>query len=132
MIEPGEIEEIAAGGGVGEMLGHFFDADGRVIDTTLTARTLAAALAGQPRGRMVAIAGGARRSRDPRDPSQRAPDRAHHRRTDGDENPSGRSALVSPTRLGTRASLGRGWRKRWDFDLMDGLHRRRFSSSFKA
>ena len=36
MIEPGEIEEIAAAGGVGELLGHFFDAEGRVLTTTLT------------------------------------------------------------------------------------------------
>ena len=28
MIEPGEIDEIAASGGVGELLGHFFDARG--------------------------------------------------------------------------------------------------------
>ena len=28
MIEPDEIDEIAAGGGVGELLGHFFDARG--------------------------------------------------------------------------------------------------------
>ena len=28
MIEPAEIDEIAAAGGVGELLGHFFDARG--------------------------------------------------------------------------------------------------------
>ncbi|VDC21185.1 sugar-binding transcriptional regulator [Pseudogemmobacter humi] len=57
MIEPREIEEITATGGVGEMLGHFFDARGRVLETTLTARTLAVDLGGA--GRTVAVAGGA-------------------------------------------------------------------------
>lgn len=59
MIEPEEIDEIAASGGVGELLGHFFDAAGGVLSTTLTARTLGAPL-GEPGGqRLVAIAGGA-------------------------------------------------------------------------
>lgn len=57
MIEPREIDEITATGGVGEMLGHFFDARGRVLETTLTARTLAVDLGGA--GRTVAVAGGA-------------------------------------------------------------------------
>ncbi len=58
MIEPGEIAEIAAGGGVGELLGHFFDAEGRLMTTTLSARTLAAAIGEPGTNRMVAIAGG--------------------------------------------------------------------------
>ncbi len=61
MIEAGEIDEITAIGGVGEMLGHFFDADGRVLETTLTARTLAVDLDGPPESRIVAIAGGAQK-----------------------------------------------------------------------
>ena len=59
MIEPGEIEVIMAGGGVGELLGHFFDAEGRMMATTLTARTLAAGLGEAGSSSMVAIAGGA-------------------------------------------------------------------------
>lgn len=59
MIEPHEIAEINAAGGVGEILGHFFDQDGRELETTLSARTLAADLDGAPGGRIVAIAGGA-------------------------------------------------------------------------
>ena len=59
MIEPREIDEIRAAGGVGEMMGHFFDADGRVLDTTLTARTLSASLDEPGDSRMVVIAGGA-------------------------------------------------------------------------
>jgi DNA-binding transcriptional regulator LsrR (DeoR family) len=58
MIEPREIAEITAVGGVGEMLGHFFDARGRVLETTLTARTLAVDLDGPRESRIVAIAGG--------------------------------------------------------------------------
>ena len=58
MIEPEEIAEIKAAGGVGEMLGNFFDARGRVLETTLTARLLAVDLDGPSKPRIVAIAGG--------------------------------------------------------------------------
>jgi DNA-binding transcriptional regulator LsrR (DeoR family) len=58
MIEPHEIAEIMAVGGVGEMIGHFFDENGRVLETTLTARTLAVHLDGPAESRIVAIAGG--------------------------------------------------------------------------
>lgn len=58
MIEPREIAEITAVGGVGEMLGHFFDARGRVLETTLTARTLAVDLDGPAESSLVGIAGG--------------------------------------------------------------------------
>lgn len=57
MIEPAEIAEINAAGGVGEMLGTFFDARGRVLETTLTARLLAVDLDGPSKSRIVAIAG---------------------------------------------------------------------------
>lgn len=57
MIEPHEIAEINAAGGVGEMMGHFFDAGGRVLQTGLTARTLSVDLEGDHR--IVVIAGGA-------------------------------------------------------------------------
>ncbi len=59
MIEPREISEINAAGGVGEMMGHFFDARGRVLETTLSARTLSVDLDGPKDGRIVVIAGGA-------------------------------------------------------------------------
>jgi len=63
MIEPSEIEAIARAGGVGEMLGHFFDRDGNALETPLTSRTLAVALpeAGPiaaTRDRIIALAGG--------------------------------------------------------------------------
>jgi DNA-binding transcriptional regulator LsrR (DeoR family) len=58
MVEPGEIEDIAAAGGVGEILGHFFDAAGRILDTALTVRTLSASFPQSKTERLVALAGG--------------------------------------------------------------------------
>ena len=58
MIEPREIAEITRVGGLGEMLGHFFDAKGRVLETALTARLLAVDLEGPRAARIVAMAGG--------------------------------------------------------------------------
>lgn len=58
MLQPDELEEIAALGGVGELLGHFFDAKGRILETAVTARTLAASFSGAGGDRIVAIAGG--------------------------------------------------------------------------
>lgn len=58
MIEPHEIAEIQQAGAVGEILGHFFDAAGQPLETTLSARTLSANPSGPPGSRLVAIAGG--------------------------------------------------------------------------
>ncbi|MFQ0812476.1 DNA-binding transcriptional regulator [Brucella anthropi] len=58
MIELGEVEEIANLGGVGEMLGHFFDADGQRLETALTARTIAASVENADMSRIVGLAGG--------------------------------------------------------------------------
>lgn len=58
MIEPREIEEVSAAGGVGEILGYFFDKRGRILNTTLTARTLAVAFPESRSDRLVALAGG--------------------------------------------------------------------------
>lgn len=58
MLEPDELAEIAALGGVGEMLGHFFDRRGRILETSVTARTLAASFLETRDDRIVAIAGG--------------------------------------------------------------------------
>lgn len=58
MIEAGEIAEVSADGGVGEILGHFFDASGKILKTTLTARTLSVAFDASVPGMTVAIAGG--------------------------------------------------------------------------
>lgn len=58
MVEPREIEDIAAAGGVGEILGHFFDATGHILETALTMRTLSASFPTTKRERLVALAGG--------------------------------------------------------------------------
>lgn len=56
MIEPQEITQIAAAGGRGEMLGHFYNAEGQVMETDLTQRTLGARV--NDGDCVVAIAGG--------------------------------------------------------------------------
>lgn len=58
MIEESEIEEISRAGGVGEMLGHFFDSDGTDIETPLSARRLAVSLDHERDERTIALAGG--------------------------------------------------------------------------
>lgn len=58
LIEPDEIAAISDEGGVGEMLGHFFDQDGNELDTPLTNRTIAVSLTDGREDRIVAIAGG--------------------------------------------------------------------------
>lgn len=59
MIDLDEIREVEASGGVGEMLGHFFDAAGGAVRTSLSARTLSPDLATLAGRRIVAVAGGA-------------------------------------------------------------------------
>lgn len=58
MIDLEEIGEIKRLGGVGEILGHFFDADGKPIDTAISARTISLELQALEGRRIVAIAGG--------------------------------------------------------------------------
>ena len=58
MIEPGEIAEVSARGGTGEILGHFFNNKGNPVDTTLTERTLALRLDELRDRRIIALAGG--------------------------------------------------------------------------
>lgn len=58
MIEPAEIREVRDLGGQGEVLGHFFDQDGKAVETSLAARTVAPELADLTGRRIVAIAGG--------------------------------------------------------------------------
>lgn len=58
MIAPEEIHEVQEKGGVGEVLGHFFDADGRPVETSLAARTLSPDLHSLDGRRLVALAGG--------------------------------------------------------------------------
>lgn len=58
MIEPAEIEEMRRSGASGELLGHFFDAGGRPVETALGARTLSPTLVSLRDRRIVAVAGG--------------------------------------------------------------------------
>lgn len=61
MIYGEEIDEVRRHGGVGEMLGHFFDQAGRPVETVLTARTVSPGLDHLAGRRIVALAGGARK-----------------------------------------------------------------------
>ncbi|MGL4280004.1 MAG: sugar-binding domain-containing protein, partial [Albidovulum sp.] len=58
MVDIGEMRDIARSGGVGEMLGHFFEASGRAVDTGLTRRILTLPLTALKGRRIVAVAGG--------------------------------------------------------------------------
>lgn len=58
MIQPAEIAEAIKAGAVGEILGHFYDANGKAVETPLTARTLAVSLDTARKDRVVALAGG--------------------------------------------------------------------------
>jgi DNA-binding transcriptional regulator LsrR (DeoR family) len=58
MIERNEIEEIKKAGGAGELLGHFFNARGAPVETSLSERTLSLGRDDLKDRRIVAIAGG--------------------------------------------------------------------------
>lgn len=60
LISSDEIAAISEEGGRGEVLGHFFDENGNIVDTPLTKRTIAASLGDRrDRGdRIIALAGG--------------------------------------------------------------------------
>ena len=58
MIELAEIDDIKRLGGTGELLGHFFDASGGAVSTSLSDRTLALSREEIKGRRIVAIAGG--------------------------------------------------------------------------
>ena len=58
LVGPDEIAEVRREGGQGEMLGHFFDARGRAVETALSARTIGPDLALLDGRRVVAVAGG--------------------------------------------------------------------------
>ncbi|MEM7299721.1 MAG: sugar-binding transcriptional regulator [Pseudomonadota bacterium] len=58
MVERQEIDEVRRLGGVGEVLGYFFNDEGDFVETPLTARTLSLDLDQLENKRIVAIAGG--------------------------------------------------------------------------
>lgn len=104
MIERAEIAEVKANGGAGEMLGHFFDDDGRPIDTMLTERTLALGRADLGGRRIVAVAGGEQKTRAIRSilKSRYLGGLITDERTARalvEASPNGRSAAKSPTKM---------------------------------
>lgn len=58
MIAASEMEAIRSAGGAGELLGHFFDEDGRPVETGLADRALALGREELRGRRIVAVAGG--------------------------------------------------------------------------
>ncbi len=58
MIETHEFDEVARAGGRGEILGHFFDAHGRRVETELSGRIAALGHDDLKTGKLVAVAGG--------------------------------------------------------------------------
>lgn len=58
MIEHSEIDEVKRKGGVGELLGCFFDAQGRPVETDLSERIIALSRTQLKDRRIVAVAGG--------------------------------------------------------------------------
>jgi DNA-binding transcriptional regulator LsrR (DeoR family) len=58
MTEKAEMEEIKRAGGVGELLGHFFDEAGNAFETSLSNRALALGRDELRNRRIVAVAGG--------------------------------------------------------------------------
>lgn len=58
MIEPAEIKAIDKAGGVGEMLGHFFDRNGEIVETALSPRTLSVSMDNAKEQDIIALAGG--------------------------------------------------------------------------
>ncbi|MCP4380287.1 MAG: sugar-binding transcriptional regulator [Hyphomicrobiales bacterium] len=61
MIEESKIQKISRAGGVGEMLGRFFDDNGEDVQTPLGSRKLAVSLEHERDDRIIALAGGARK-----------------------------------------------------------------------
>jgi DNA-binding transcriptional regulator LsrR (DeoR family) len=58
MVRPDEVAELERVGVAGEMLGHFFDADGNVVETELSGRSISLPPEDLRGRNIVAIAGG--------------------------------------------------------------------------
>lgn len=58
LIQRSELEEVQSKGGVGEILGSFFDVDGRLIETDLSQRTISVDIKTCNETKVVALAGG--------------------------------------------------------------------------
>jgi DNA-binding transcriptional regulator LsrR (DeoR family) len=58
MIRPDEVAELERAGVAGEMLGHFFDANGNIVEAELSSRSISLSLQDLRGRNIVAIAGG--------------------------------------------------------------------------
>lgn len=58
MVESAEMEAVKSAGGVGEMLGHFFNADGKLVETDLSDRTMGLTAEDLTKANLLAVAGG--------------------------------------------------------------------------
>lgn len=58
MVTQADIAEVQRAGAVGEVLGHYFDADGKPVASSLAARTISPDLATLRGRRIIALAGG--------------------------------------------------------------------------
>ncbi|MEO0861966.1 MAG: sugar-binding transcriptional regulator [Pseudomonadota bacterium] len=58
VISPDAMEDVRNRGGVGELIGHFFDRDGNLVETELSERTLSIEMSALSRSKTVAISGG--------------------------------------------------------------------------
>ena len=58
MIKPDEVTELKRFGACADLLGHFFSADGAVLDIDLSARATSMSAADLKKHRIVAVAGG--------------------------------------------------------------------------
>jgi DNA-binding transcriptional regulator LsrR (DeoR family) len=58
MIRPDEVVELERAGVAGEMLGYFFDAQGNIVETELSSRSISLPLQDLRGRNIVAIAGG--------------------------------------------------------------------------
>jgi DNA-binding transcriptional regulator LsrR (DeoR family) len=58
MIKPDEVADLKRAGACADLLGHFFGADGEILDLDLSARAMSMSTSDLKRHRIVAIAGG--------------------------------------------------------------------------
>jgi DNA-binding transcriptional regulator LsrR (DeoR family) len=58
MIKPDELAELDRAGACADLLGHFFSADGEILDTDLSARATSMSATDLKKHRIIAIAGG--------------------------------------------------------------------------
>ncbi|MEM9581507.1 MAG: sugar-binding transcriptional regulator [Pseudomonadota bacterium] len=61
VIAPENIEDVRQRGGIGELVGHFFDKDGQLVETELSNRTLSIEISALSQSKTVAVSGGTRK-----------------------------------------------------------------------